>query len=225
MQFALFTHLPWPEGTDPKQIVEQATQQIQYAEELGFKSAWLAEHHFTRYSLGSSSLILATHLAALTKKIRLGTAVLVSPLHNPIRLAEDTATLDLVSGGRLDVGFGRGNSGYEYHGFNISSDDGDECFDLDNWNTPRILEPQLDHRHSIRISGIGLGVIHYSGAHVNEGITTFYTSVMFRFIYSYIGYSRKSSPAFHRSRSCPQRPGQNWRVGRRSVQRYLRCDP
>ena len=106
MQYAFFTHLPWPEGADPKQIVEQATQQIQYAEELGFKSAWLAEHHFTRYSMGSSSLILATHLAALTTKIRLGTAVLVSPLHNPIRLAEDTATLDLVSGGRLDVGFG-----------------------------------------------------------------------------------------------------------------------
>jgi len=128
MQFAYFTHLPWPEGSDPKQIVEQATQQIQYAEELGFKSAWLAEHHFTRYSIGSSSLILATHLAALTKKIRLGTAVLVSPLHNPIRLAEDTATLDLVSGGRLDVGFGRGNSGYEYHGFNISADDSQERF-------------------------------------------------------------------------------------------------
>ena len=46
MQYAFFTHLPWPEGADPKQIVEQATQQIQYAEELGFKSAWLAEHHF-----------------------------------------------------------------------------------------------------------------------------------------------------------------------------------
>ena len=52
----------------------------------------------------------------------------MSPLHNPIRLAEDTATLDLVSGGRLDVGFGRGNSGYEYHGFNISSDDSQERF-------------------------------------------------------------------------------------------------
>ena len=128
MQFAFFTHLPWPENTDPTQIIQEATLQVQYAETLGFKSAWLAEHHFTRYSMGSSSLILATHLASSTRTIRLGTAVLVSPLHNPIRLAEDTATLDLISGGRIDVGFGRGSSGYEYHGFNINADDSQERF-------------------------------------------------------------------------------------------------
>ena len=123
MNLAFFTHLPWPEGTDPQRVIFEATEQVQYAEELGYKSAWLAEHHFTRYSIGSSSLIVATHLAAQTKKIRLGTGVLVSPLHNPIRLAEDTATLDLISGGRLDVGFGRGTYGYEYHGYNIDPDE------------------------------------------------------------------------------------------------------
>jgi alkanesulfonate monooxygenase SsuD/methylene tetrahydromethanopterin reductase-like flavin-dependent oxidoreductase (luciferase family) len=120
MKFALFTHLPWPEGKEAAQIIADTTEQVAYAEELGFHSAWLAEHHFTRYSIGASSLIIAAHLAAHTRKIRLGTAVLVSPLHNPLRLAEDTATLDLVSGGRLDVGFGRGSgSGYEYNGYNI----------------------------------------------------------------------------------------------------------
>ena len=119
MNLAFFTHLPWPEDTNPQRIIFEATEQVQYAEELGYKSAWLAEHHFTRYSIGSSSLIVATHLAAQTKTIRLGTGVLVSPLHNPIRLAGDTATLDLTSGGRLDVGFGRGTSGYEYHGYDI----------------------------------------------------------------------------------------------------------
>jgi alkanesulfonate monooxygenase SsuD/methylene tetrahydromethanopterin reductase-like flavin-dependent oxidoreductase (luciferase family) len=128
MKFAFFTHLPWPEDADPKEIIGQTTEQIQFAEELGFHSAWLAEHHFTRYSIGSSSLILATHIAAHTRKIRLGTAVLVSPLHNPIRLAEDTATLDLVSGGRLDVGFGRGSSGYEYHGYNVNPDESQARF-------------------------------------------------------------------------------------------------
>ena len=128
MKFAYFTHLPWPEGTDPSQIIEETTEQVQYAESLGFHSAWLAEHHFTRYSIGSSSLILATHLAAHTRKIRLGTAVLVSPLHNPLRLAEDTATLDLVSGGRLDVGFGRGSSGYEYSGYGVDAAESQERF-------------------------------------------------------------------------------------------------
>ena len=128
MKFAFFTHLPWPEDRNPEQIIAETTEQVQYAEELGFHSAWLAEHHFTRYSIGSSSLIIATHLAANTKKIRLGTAVLVSPLHNPLRLAEDTATLDLLSGGRLDVGFGRGSSGYEYHGYNIDPEESQQRF-------------------------------------------------------------------------------------------------
>ena len=98
MKFALFTHLPWPEGTDPKRIFEQATEEVQYGEELGFHSAWLAEHHFSRYGLGSSSLVLAASMAAQTKTIRLGTAVLVPPLHHPVRLAEDADTVDSISG-------------------------------------------------------------------------------------------------------------------------------
>jgi alkanesulfonate monooxygenase SsuD/methylene tetrahydromethanopterin reductase-like flavin-dependent oxidoreductase (luciferase family) len=128
MKFAFFTHVPWPEGTDLRQIIAQTTEQVQYAEELGFHGAWLAEHHFTRYSMASSSLILATHLAARTTRIRVGTAVVVSPLHNPIRIAEDTAMLDLISGGRLDVGFGRGTSGYEYSGYNVAPEESQERF-------------------------------------------------------------------------------------------------
>ena len=128
MKFGFFTHVPWPEGAEPRQIIEETTEQIQYAEELGFVSAWLAEHHFTRYSMVPSSLILATHLAARTKKIRLGTAVLVSPLHNPMRLAEDAAMLDLVSDGRLDVGFGRGSGGYEYAGYGLDPAESAERF-------------------------------------------------------------------------------------------------
>ena len=84
---------------------------------------WIAEHHFSRYSLGSSSLVLASAIASRTKRIRLGTGVLIPTLHNPIRLAEDTATLDCVSGGRLDVGFGRGTFGYEYGGFGVDEEE------------------------------------------------------------------------------------------------------
>ena len=120
MRFMWFSHLPWPEGTEPGRIFEHTTEQIQYAEELGFASAWLAEHHFSRYGLGSSGLVLAAQIAARTKRIRLGTAVLVPPLHHPIRLAEDTATLDQGSGGRLEIGFGRRSSGYEYAGYSVS---------------------------------------------------------------------------------------------------------
>jgi alkanesulfonate monooxygenase SsuD/methylene tetrahydromethanopterin reductase-like flavin-dependent oxidoreductase (luciferase family) len=116
----LFSHLPWPEGTTPGQVFEDTTEQIRYAEDLGFASAWLAEHHFSRYGLGSSQLILAARIAGQTKRIRFGTAVLVPPLHHPIRLAEDIAMLDQVSGGRVEIGFGRGSSGYEYAGYSVS---------------------------------------------------------------------------------------------------------
>jgi alkanesulfonate monooxygenase SsuD/methylene tetrahydromethanopterin reductase-like flavin-dependent oxidoreductase (luciferase family) len=128
MKFGFFTHMPWPEGRTPDQIIGETTEQVQHAEELGFCSAWLAEHHFTRYCIGSSTLVIAANLAAHTKTIRLGTAVLVSPLHNPLRLAEDIATLDLVSSGRVDVGFGRGSGGYEYHGYNVERDESQQRF-------------------------------------------------------------------------------------------------
>jgi alkanesulfonate monooxygenase SsuD/methylene tetrahydromethanopterin reductase-like flavin-dependent oxidoreductase (luciferase family) len=120
MEFMWFSHVPWPEGTEPRQVFEDTTEQIQYAEELGFASAWLAEHHFSRYGLGSSGLVFAAQVAALTKRIRLGTAVLVPPLHHPIRLAEDIAMLDQLSGGRVEIGFGRGSSGYEYAGYGVA---------------------------------------------------------------------------------------------------------
>ena len=128
MKFGLFSHVPWPEDVDPKQKFEQTTEEAVYGEELGFNSIWLAEHHFTRYGLGSSSLVLASSIAARTKKIRLGTAVLVPTLHHPLRLAEDTATLDVISDGRLDVGYGRGAAGYEYTTYMVDREESQERF-------------------------------------------------------------------------------------------------
>ena len=123
MKFGLFTHVPWPEGESPARLFAECVEQAVFGEQLGFHSVWIAEHHFSRYSLGSSSLVLAAAIAARTERIRLGTGVLIPTLHNPIRLAEDTATLDCVSGGRLDVGFGRGTFGYEYGGFGVDEDE------------------------------------------------------------------------------------------------------
>ncbi len=128
MKYALFTHVPWPEDSDHVKLFAQAADEVKLAEDLGFSSAWIAEHHFSRYSMGSSSLMLASYIAGQTKRIRLGTGVLIPTLHHPIRLAEDTATMDAVSGGRLDVGFGRGLFGYEYNGFNVSSETSQERF-------------------------------------------------------------------------------------------------
>ena len=128
MKYALFTHVPWPQNADAAKLLSHAADEVRLAEELGFSSAWIAEHHFTRYGVGSSALVIAAYITGQTKKIRLGTGVLIPTLHNPIRLAEDAATMDAISGGRLDVGFGRGVYGYEYGGFGVDPATSQERF-------------------------------------------------------------------------------------------------
>ncbi len=89
------------------------------AEQLGFESIFLVEHHFTGTGQVSASLSLLSYLAGLTSRMRLGTAVTVMPWHHPLLLAEQAATVDLVSDGRLDFGVGRGYRANEFHGFAI----------------------------------------------------------------------------------------------------------
>ncbi len=98
------------------------------AEDLGFDSVFLVEHHFTGMDQVSASINLLTYLAAKTKRIRLGTAVVVLPWHNPVLLAEQAATLDLLSGGRFDFGIGRGYRDYEFSGFCIPMEEAEERY-------------------------------------------------------------------------------------------------
>ena len=83
-------------------------EQIEFAEELGYDSVWLTEHHFGEYGRAAVPA-LAGAAAARTSRIRISTAVVVLPFHHPIRVAEDWATLDHLSNGRVDVGIGRGS--------------------------------------------------------------------------------------------------------------------
>ena len=99
------------------------------AERLGFSSVFLVEHHFTGFGQVSASLNLLSYLAARTERIRLGTAVVVLPWHNPVLVAEQAATLDLLSNGRLDFGVGKGYRSYEFAGFCIDQSEATERFD------------------------------------------------------------------------------------------------
>jgi probable F420-dependent oxidoreductase len=99
------------------------------AERLGFSSVFLVEHHFTGFGQVSASMSLLTYLAARTERIRLGTAVVVLPWHNPVIIAEQAATLDLLSNGRLDFGVGKGYRAYEFSGFCVPQDEATARFD------------------------------------------------------------------------------------------------
>jgi probable F420-dependent oxidoreductase len=99
------------------------------AEALGYCATFLVEHHFTGWSQVSAPLQLLTWLAARTTTLRLGTAVLVLPWHNPVLLAEQAATLDLMSGGRFDFGIGKGYRHTEFEGFCIPPEEAQARFD------------------------------------------------------------------------------------------------
>jgi alkanesulfonate monooxygenase SsuD/methylene tetrahydromethanopterin reductase-like flavin-dependent oxidoreductase (luciferase family) len=99
------------------------------AEALGYASTFLVEHHFTGWNQVSATLMLLTALATRTSTLRLGTAVIVLPWHNPVLLAEQAATLDLISGGRFDFGIGKGYRHSEFHGFQIVPEEAEARFD------------------------------------------------------------------------------------------------
>ena len=114
MEFGTFLLMQSPSAAAPGAVYQRGVEITQAAEELGFGNMWLAEHHFSTYGYLSRPLMYALHLAAKTRRIRVGTAVIVMPLHHPLVVAEEIATADLLSGGRLDVGLGRGYQRYEF---------------------------------------------------------------------------------------------------------------
>jgi alkanesulfonate monooxygenase SsuD/methylene tetrahydromethanopterin reductase-like flavin-dependent oxidoreductase (luciferase family) len=132
MQFGLFGSAAARRGSPEFDSSEGFRDFIEYnveAEALGFHSTFVVEHHFTGYGQVSATLNLLTWLGARTHTLRLGTAVLVLPWHNPVLLAEQAATLDLLSGGRLDFGVGKGYRYNEFAGFCVPMEEADARFD------------------------------------------------------------------------------------------------
>ena len=129
MDFGIFLLLQSPSTRTSQEVFARGIEQAQVAEALGFRNAWLAEHHFSTYGYLSRPLQLATYIAAKTTRLRVGTAVVVVPLHHPLVIAEEIATLDLLSGGRLDIGLGRGYQRYEFERFGLQLDSGGKRWD------------------------------------------------------------------------------------------------
>jgi alkanesulfonate monooxygenase SsuD/methylene tetrahydromethanopterin reductase-like flavin-dependent oxidoreductase (luciferase family) len=120
MEFGIFTEFAWAPGATEADAFDESIAQMLAAEELGLDAVWLAELHFQKdRSVLSSPLVVASALAARTRRVKLVIAVQVLPLSHPLRLAEDVATLDHLSRGRLEFGIGRSGLPGHYQGFNI----------------------------------------------------------------------------------------------------------
>jgi len=120
MEFGIFNLMGAREADKPSaQVFGEVAEQTKLADELGYTIAWFAEHHFSNYCLCASPLMMVAHCAAITKKIRLATAVVVLPLYNPARLAAEVATADALSNGRLLLGIGSGYQPYEFERFGV----------------------------------------------------------------------------------------------------------
>ena len=148
MKFGLFHSVQLPNPSEQQRYYREALEQVLHAERLGYSSVWFTEHHFTRHGIVSATTSVLSYLAGLTDTIRLGTAVTVLPFHNPVQLAEQTATVDVLSHGRLDLGVGRGYQWGEFHRMNIPMDEASRRFEesmdvlIRSWTSD---EP-FDHR-------------------------------------------------------------------------------
>lgn len=126
MRFAAFTTVAASTGeaVNAAELLDNLRAQTILAEELGFEAMWLGEHHFGLYGVGDlpNPILLGADLAARTSRIRIGQMANIAPWWHPIRLAEDIATLDNMTKGRVDVGFGRGIWPYEGPQFHPNAD-------------------------------------------------------------------------------------------------------
>lgn len=154
--FNLMTCIDNPGGL--KGVVDDARSMVALAEQGGFDVAWFAEHHFTNYSLSVSPLMMAAHMAGRTMRIKLGPAVIVLPLHHPLRVAQEIALLDQQSDGRAMLGLGSGYQKYEFDRFGIDIADKNEIF-LEYWD---VIEAALVDGH-----------VEYAGKHITVPPTAF----------------------------------------------------
>lgn len=120
MEFSAFFIGPTKGQGSEREVLDAILREAQLAEELGFDAIWLAEHHFdAEFSTIPSPNLLLAALAMATSRVKLGCGINVLPFHHPLRMAEEGAMLDLLSGGRFQWGIGRGITGHEFHSFRL----------------------------------------------------------------------------------------------------------
>ncbi len=134
VQFGLFNLMSYRDHPDGiAGVVADTRSMVLLAEEIGLDVAWFAEHHFTNYSISVSPLVMMAHMASATTRIRLGSAVIVLPLYQPMRVAQEIALVDQLSGGRVVLGIGTGYQPFEFARYGVDVDARGDTF-LKYWD-------------------------------------------------------------------------------------------
>ena len=128
MRFGTYYFLQVPPGVADAEVIQAEFEQMLLSEELGYDTVWLTEHHFTEYGISVSPMALAAAIATRTQRVHIALAAAILPFHNPIRLAEEIAFVDVLSRGRLRVGIGRGNRPIEFAGYRVPQEENRERF-------------------------------------------------------------------------------------------------
>ncbi len=128
MRFGMFDTIRWHHEMEGDRVFNEALDQIELADRLGVQDIWLGEHHFSRHGILSGIFSFMGAVAARTKNARIGTAIIVLPFHNPIQVAEEAATIDIMSGGRFTLGIGAGYQAQEFHGMGVEISESREIF-------------------------------------------------------------------------------------------------
>ena len=123
MKVGLLQFFSWTGRVSVSTVYDRAMDRVAMMEDSEFDCIWLAEHHFTTYSVCPSVTLMGTHIAGRTKRLRIGTAVTLNAYYHPLRLAEELSMLDVFSRGRLNWGSGRGFDPTEYRLFGVTADD------------------------------------------------------------------------------------------------------
>lgn len=129
MKVGVLQFFSWPGRHGPlEEVYARALERIEIMDKVGFDAVWLAEHHFTTFSVCPSVHMVGVLAAARTKRLRIGTAVSLAALYHPLRLAEEVALLDILSGGRVNWGAGRGFSHSEFNAFGVPVEESADRF-------------------------------------------------------------------------------------------------
>ncbi|MBM3218187.1 MAG: LLM class flavin-dependent oxidoreductase [Candidatus Rokubacteria bacterium] len=144
MKVGVLQFFSWSRRIPLTTVYERAFSRIEIMDQTGYDCVWLAEHHFSTYSVCPSINVMATHVAARTRHLRIGMAVSLAAFYNPLRLAEEVALVDVLSGGRVNWGAGRGFDRQEFQALGVppeeSSDRFRECVEivLAAWRNERV---------------------------------------------------------------------------------------